>query len=628
MQIILIGTIAVCTGWVIFVTRDATRVMLYFLGAVSLASIASLTWQHFFGLIPVFVSQIIITVGFLGTVAFFRTNRERTAPRADFGIILPLSSAVIGGVLLIARLVTVRENPIFFAGAGRIAYAEDNAKWLNFAANLAQDNPLHFQAGTAGGLAVLLVIAGSVAWLLSVVFLGGVNEAGISIGAVLGLHAAVLVIAPLSLSPIVTKYSSLRRDGSKTTGDNASLPLVAGLIISVFFLVAAMGAIATFGHLSLAVVMVQLVFWLTFMLYLWENKRDLFLVTIIGASAGLVWLPLPPLALAMLLAAAALAMLRWRKSGDKSDSWTAVAIVVVGIVIMWLAVPEIRYLSARTLPSTSTEIVVAEGGTMKANNFELVILLVALTGVTFYLWSIRSQLKPSMIWRGYPLVLIAGFSVAVFGYDYLVAPDGWPHYGARKLGYLTVVLCSTALLPLALQGFHRAAARKNSLVYLFGAVVVVALMLSQTLTQAGTNTFKRSAWTNYDVRRIDNKPQEEFWVKRVNPPNQIQDSVASYPIACVQVENGKIKPGINDAYFCTRFLLSLHASESAGSALFTPLLAAPNEDGIAFMESLPNELSDLLVLVIDSEGNVTGEISVKDYIDLYSKQSPRAYATS
>lgn len=626
MQFALLLSLIIGTVWVTFVSRDTTRVVLYLLGAISLAAVALTAWQRVFGLIPVVLAQVIISVALIGLAIFFRRSKHLASPVAQYAVILPFASLVIAGVLVVARLVTIPENPLLFAGAGRLAYAEDNAKWLNFASNLAQDNLLNFKDGTTGSLAVLLVISGAVAWLASLVFLGGANEPGIAIGAVLGLHAAVIVMAPLMLSPIVTKYFS--KSGTRESAHTPvqSLPVVAGIVLALLFVVAAMGAIGTFGHLSLAVVMLQLLFWLAFMIYQWSENQDLPLITLIGASVALTWLPLPPLGIAISLVAVLLAAMRWRKSRTRGNGVSTALLGLLTLILFWLTTPEVTYLSATTLPSTSTDLVFAEGGTMAPNNFELLVFFVTLVGSIAYVWVQRSKLSKGDIWRVYPLVLLFGFSAAVYAYDYLVASDGWPHYGARKLGYLAVVVSTAVLLPIAFQGFQSVTRKTNIAFYSAAGVTIMAFLLSQTFTQASYTTFKRDAWLSLDTRVIDAKKIPDYWVQEVSPQNREQDSMQGYPIACVQVERGVIEPGINDAYFCTRFLLSLHGVESYTNAMFYPVLVAPSDGNIGAMQALPPEILGLDVLVLNSDGNVTGVITVSEYIELYANQDGDLYS--
>lgn len=625
MQVVLILTLLLSLFWVVYATRDTSKVMLFLLGSISIAAVLLTVWQRVFGMVPSVWAQLIITVTLIALAATFRRRRLSSYPRADFAVILPIATLVVAGVLAVARVVTLGENPLLFTGAGRLAFAEDNAKWLNFAANLAQDNLLNFKDGTTGGLAVLLVICSAAAWIFSVVVLGGVNVAGISIAAVLLAHAALIVIAPLALSPIVTKYFSTTSEKKSEKFSGTTFPVVTGLIVAVLLAVSAVGAASTFGHLSLEIVMVQLLFWLSAMVYLWNSRSDLLLVTLIGASTALIWLPLPPLAVGISLAAVVLAILRWRQSRVNADGRMAVAILVVGAVIVWLTTPEVQYLSATTQPSTSTDLVFAEGGTMAAKRFELLLLGIALVGSALYCWVNRARITLASVWRIYPVLLLLGFSVAVFAYDFIVAADGWPHYGARKLGYLVVTVVAVALLPLAFEGFQLVTKGKKWLLYGAAGTSVVALLLSQTFTQASHYTFKRDAWVNLDLKKIDGVLQPDYWVNVVNPRNQAESPLERIPIACVQVVDGVIQPGISDQYFCTRFLLSLHGAEAYTNALFYPVLVAPSEGNVAAMRELPSDVLQLEVLVLDENGLVTARISVEEYIQLYAVQSPELY---
>lgn len=626
MDFVLIVVVLLGLAWVWYAARDLTRVMLYLLGSISVASVLLTAWHRLFGNIPVTLAQALIALTFVLVAIFYRPTKNRSSIKVELSLLLPIASLIIAGVLVIARVVTLRENPLFFTGAGRLAYAEDNAKWFNFAANLAQDNALNFKDGTTGSLAVLLVLSGAIVSIASFLLFGGENIAGISISTVLVTHSLALILVPLTLSPIVTKYFSTATRGGSVHEKNNFVGVVAGLIVAVVVAATSMAAITTHGHLSLETVFLQLLFWLVFTLYLWDSQNDLFLITLIGASASLVWLPLPPLSMAIMVGAIALAAYRLFKTRTREILIQMVSLIVVFIVLLWLTTPEVTYLSASTRPSTSTHLVFAEGATQSPTNFEWVMLFLVFAGIALFAWSQRAALSFSKLSRLYPLVLVIGFSAAVFAYDYVVAPAGWPHYGSRKLGYLVVMMTIIALLPLAFYGFQLAARGRSQLLYLAGGAFVVALLLSQTFTQASHYSFKRDAWTNFDVRKIDGKPLSTYWAKYITPPNSAQSSLESYPIACVQAKNGVITPGINDAYFCTRLVMSLHGAESFTNALFYPILIAPSQANIDAMRALPPEILALSVLVLDANGSVVDTISVGEYIEIYENQKEEVYA--
>lgn len=625
MEFILALVSILSAAWIVYATRDATRVMLFLLGAVSLAAVILTAWQRVLGMVPPVAAQTVIVLSMIGVASVFRRNHDK-APRFVFGAMLPLASVVVAVVFIVSRLLAANTNWLLFSGAGRLAYAEDNAKWLNFSANLAQSNVLNFKDGTTGGLAVLLVICGAFVWVISQLFLGGINVAGISIATVIGLHSFLIVISPLALTPIVTRF--FPRDSGRATslGRKKIFSVYAGLAASSLLVVVALGAVSTFGHLSLEVVMIQLLFWLAATVMLWNSKRDLLLVTLIGASTGLIWLPLPPLSAAIGIAAVIVAIVRFLRVRDKRDMYTVVGTAVLTVVLIWLTTPEMQYLSATTQPSSSTALVFAEGGTMAPRRYEGLLLVIAVLGAALYLWADRAKLAVRNVWQLYPFFLLFGFSGAVLLYDFVIARDGWPHYGARKLAYLVFVVCTAVLLPIALQGYQRIVRNRNFLAIAALVVSMVLVFQSRTMNQISYYTFKPGAWTNFDKRYVDGEMLQKYWPELINPENRVETSVDLYPIACVQVKDGIIQPGINDAYFCTRFLLSLHGAESYTNALFYPLLVAPNPDTILAMRTLPPEIMSMSVLVLDENGAGFSKISVEDYIALYEAQSEEMYS--
>lgn len=625
MELLLIAALVGSLAWVGLGQRDVSKVMVFLFGAISLAGVTLTLWQRVFGLVPPIAAQVIIVVFFIGLAACFKRLAKQAIPKIEFASLLPIASLIVAGILVGAKIVSLSENPLLFSGAGRLAYAEDNAKWLNFSAILAQNEPLNFSDGTGGGLAVLIIVCSAAMTIISQIFLGGNNVAGTAIAAVLATHSLLIIIAPLALAPVVTRYFARVPDAAESGKKQKTLGILLGTGVAALLMVSAVGAASTFGHLSAEMVMVQLLFWLTATVFLWDSREDLLLVTLIGASTALVWLPLPPVAAAIIVAAFVVALVRLRQSRTKSDMFVALGILVLGGLTVWLTVPEVQYLAASTQPSTSTHLVFAEGATMAPKRFELVLLGIAVAGSILYAWTMRSRINPKHIWRVYPFVLLFGFALAVLAYDFVIARDGWPHYGARKLSYIIVIICTAALLPIAFQGYYKIARGRKYLLTLALVASVVGLMLSQTMTQVSYYTFKRNAWVNFDQRFEEGVAQKSYWAEVVNPPNRAQGSLASYPVACVQIKDGVIQPGINDAYFCTRFLMSLHGAESFTNALFYPILVAPSPANIEAIRALPAEIRNLDVLVLNEKGVVVGTLSVAEYIRIYAKQAKRLY---
>lgn len=626
MEIVLIIVIVAATTWVAWQKRDATQVMLYVLGSISISGIALSALHRVIGSVPLTLAQAVITLVFAGLFLFFRAASV-SHPRLAFAAILPLATATLAVLFLVARLVSLNEVPELFAGVGRLAYAEDNAKWVNFSSLVAQGEALNFKDGTGAVLSVALIVAAAVSWLLSMVVLGGASVAGIAVGATLGLQLALIALMPLALSPVLTKFFSQRTGTDQGfRGSRSRTGALIGLGIATLVAVIASAAMGTFGHLTLQTVLLLLLFWLASSIYLRLSGLSFVILTTIAASAALTWLPLPPFAVAVVIAALVVAALRLRSSGSRQDLRALFTLVLLLVAIVWLTTPEVRYLSATTQPSTSTDLVFAEGGTMSVRNFEWVLLVFALLGSALVLWQRGERPVSALILHAYPVVLMLGFAAAVLAYDFVIARDGWPHYGSRKLTYLMVMLVISGLLPLAFVGVSRVRRWGSAPLFVSTSIVAVAVLLSQSLNQVSVYSFKRTAWTVFETRQSLDHDEDDFWVRQVTPPNSAETGLSALPIACAMVRDGEIVPGINDAYFCTRFLLSLHGTESYSNTMFYPLLVAPTQANIDAIKSLPSTVLDREVLVIDEQGFAVTRISVAELVDLYAKQPPRSYA--
>lgn len=617
-----LALVAIVLATLIFVTwrtRDFFLGTLFLFGSISLAALILTISAKIFGLLPLAVAQMAIisslTLMCIVFLVFKRTDKEL----GNFQLFLPALSAMLFVAILIAKTIGSIENEAIFSGVGRLAFAEDNAKWLNLSANIAQGNLLNLQDGTNGGLAVLIVISSAFATTYSYISVGGLNIPGITIETVLFAQSALLVSAPLALTPIAKSMYKLRGAGlDASDNQNHKKALIVGLVISSALLIAAVVGTTAYGHLSFTIILIQLLFWSSSVVYGWNFRIFWPLLTIIGSSVSLIWLPLPLVGAAIALFGLCISSMGYWGKRDFVQLISVIATLLNLIVVIWLALPEVGYIAAGSQASTSIHLVVAEGGAMAPKKPEMFIFLIAVVGCILFIRKIGHFWNFNHFVRLFPIAMFAIFTVAVLAYDFVLAPEGWPHYGSRKLSYGVLIIEIALLMPVAMLGYFKFSNKK----YVFGwaatATVFMAFVFSNSFQMLQTGLYTVSAWTAHQTVDVEGNVVSNYWVEKITPLNAVQTDVSRYPIACVEVNEGEIIRGGIEAYSCTRFLISMHALEDSSSALMWLNSSNATKTIIKQLSNLPTEARTKPIFVLDKKNNSVKKIDFLQMLEIYS----------
>ena len=617
--LVLIITILFSIGLLLYRLRDFKYLMHLFLGAIATSGLILMVLERIYGQIPIVISELTISIVFLSLGIFISTSVKMTVKSGLINTTLPLISGFIALSFVISRVLANVYGIPLFSGAGRVASSEDNAKWLNFSSNLVQQHLINFKDGTSGGLAVLLIICSAFVTAFSYATLGGVSQTGVAIHTVLLAHVVLISIIPLLFAQINwnNQMESLK---FSNINHRARLLLHSfGIYSAIAFVVLAIAATSTFGHLSFEMVIVQILFWGIAVVYSWKEQRFWLLITVVGSTVALVWLPLPAFAGMVAGAGMLVGLFHWLKQKKVMNVVVFIALIINFACTVWLALPEIQYLSATTQTTTSIALVVAEGGTMSPKKFEFAILVIAVVGAILFLWFTRKSTKLTEYLKFYPIIFLLGYAVLISAYDYVVAKNGWPHYGTRKLAYASVVLSSALLMPLAFWGYSLIPKWNKVVGGITSIVLAISLALSATVGQIGNKVFGPEAWSVSDLRYFGDTRLPKTWVDVINSETSSIGAENRY-VACVQEEDGKIILGYTDHYYCTRFLISLSGSENFASSLIFPLISKPNSETLKALTNLSPYLSGKRVMVINDRGEIAHSISLDEYIELFSSQ--------
>ena len=300
MNLFMLLTVVISGIAVMLWTRKSYFVAVYLFGLVSIAGLCLEVWQFVAGLPSIPAAELVITfvaISLCLGIVYFTRNLERTLNRGDITIFA--SIALLAGFLVANRLVI--NGRIFspLAGVSRLVGGEDNGKWLNFTSAVETGSPLQLQGGVSAGLAVLLFLTVALMKIVSALVLGGENQLAVTVQSVLIAHAALVVLAPLAISPLI----ELRSRATSILWGNSDQPQKAqtvgslSLFFASIFLAVGVAAPLNFGHLSLEYVLVAITFSVTSILIYRDSPNRLLVSLVVFSVAGLVWMPFTYLSL-------------------------------------------------------------------------------------------------------------------------------------------------------------------------------------------------------------------------------------------------------------------------------------------------------------------------------------------
>ena len=139
------------------------------------------------------------------------------------------------------------------------AMAEDNAKWLDFAAGLASGGPMEQFVPMGGPLQLVLVFVATLMGVASSVLYGGYNEVLVAANTVIYGQYMLVVIAPLALAPVIGV--KLRRPSAAGQGwVRIPWPLI---WLGALIVVMANLMLTAYGHLTLQYTILICILWVT-----------------------------------------------------------------------------------------------------------------------------------------------------------------------------------------------------------------------------------------------------------------------------------------------------------------------------------------------------------------------------
>jgi len=582
-----------------------------------------------------------LALALLVTLVVRRRTDWPTVPWRRHFVVVLLPVLAVVALLVITRL-AAGPRAGFLTAVGflvRRQYAEDNAKWLDFTGQLVTGNDIVQGVSMGGPLQLFLVIVATALAAASALLLGGVNEVFVASNTVVYSEYFLAAMVPFVFAPLVEARVRRSRDDSERSWIPAPLLWTGMLVLAV-----AVIAVSGLGHLTLEFVFLATVLWIGVFLMGSSVPHAYALTSLAIVTISLVWFPLLPVSLVVLVAGAVALIIGVARAGlGRRAPWGMAIAWLLAIVFVW---PEFRstvsYMTdtasaaesvtggmgggihaaampIQSLIAPALDLLDSKGGTEAVGPIlGLLVAISAVLAVMFIVGTRRFKGRSRMLVAFAPAALLGGYALALAAIGTWWAGDG-PNYGAVKMTFLVSVAIAAVAVPLALMELDRRRAGTTVIRVAGISVVVYLLAIDGILPRAGVYLSPQQ-WP--DATGDD---RGYWWPAEVR--SQGEQTIASLPIACTYRPPGGEAPSAlpngQTAYSCTRILVGLSGADTTGQPLvdwqrrewFTNTRAWDNEYP-AFLE-LPQAIRDKNFILMDELNDVVGLESMQSFMDRY-----------
>jgi hypothetical protein len=565
-------------GFTLVTVRSLTAlVVLFFAGfsfsgvALQFASVAGMAVS--IHLLRVWLLATLVLIGIVALVIRGRLVTQWNPVTSR--LLLGLSGSI--ALMFTASRLLAPGSPTPLSSVGffitRVA-GEDNAKWLNATAVLADGSNFDAWANVGGPLVLLLSFCATFIAAFSFALYGAVNEVAVSSGSLIFAELLLIVMAPLALAPLAEKRFK------KLQGSTIPWPLI---LLSGVTLTAGVGVLLAYGHLTLQYTLLAFVVWISVFLAP-EKKMPWRKVTTLAVIAtAMVWFPLSALAVLLiigLLGYLAIRVVRSRGSERfESAAWLVATGVLTAAMFSFLVSSltfslgvgattasagdsgsgsgrGIGAISFPTLPLFSNP-----GGT---EQITVTMLILAIIGVFSTVWILggRKSLSFHALLPYAPILLLVLFLTAIFFADFWSVGDG-PNYAALKMSYAVLFPILVVTLPFSILLLPPDVSPTSLGLLRWTGIGVVVLVLSfDTLYPRAVMQLKPSIWPS--------TAGSPYWFPAEVRDTGNQDLVTN-PIGCVFLPRGAEQPTAlpsgQKAYSCTRLLSGIAGVEIAAAPI-------------------------------------------------------------
>ena len=484
-------------------------------------------------------------------------------------------------VILVSRLLAAPAAGAF-TGVGFLVArkeAEDNAKWLDFSAQLASGSPIAQGVPMGGPLQLIVVFTATMLAVISLLAFGGVNEVFVAANSVIYLEFALAMIVPFALAPIAE--ARVRVPSGRDVRGFIPAPAV---WIGSFVMITASLAVSGYGHLTLQFVFLVTGLWAS--LYLVGSKiRHAYLLTALTVvTASLVWFPLTVIAIPILIGAIVyVARQALRARTLRSIPWVPVGLITLVVALTWSSLSSaLRFMAdvpsaggtagfggggvrtaVASAPIRALELLTSQGGTEIIQPAVGLLALASVVLAGLYISRRRSVLPRMGTFVAFgPMAMLVAFGLVVSVAGTWFAGSG-PSYGGLKAMFAASIVVLAVTLPLAIMEIDRH--RRGVTIVRAAAIVGVLYILTVDSILPRAVTFMSP--TQWPITTAD--APGYWWPAEVrNTPDQ---SIASNPVGCAYFPQGTEAPtALPDgllSYSCSRILVGLSGMDSKGQGI-------------------------------------------------------------
>ncbi len=581
-------------------------------------------------------------------VAFLTRPRQR-APIRHQAIAVGAPVLALGSFFAIATTWWTQQ-PAYLSPVGFLmghATAEDNAKWLDFAAFMASGGPIEQSVPMGGPLQLFLVVVATFAAVVSQVTLGGVNEVLVAANSVIYGQFALVVLAPLALAPLAEVR--LRRPARDATRGFVRIPWPF-IWIGSLVLVSAVLMLTAYGHLTLQFTMLVVALWVAIYLVRSPIPGATFWASLAVAASMTVWFPMAAISVLVLLGWMVVLAIRLVRGDRGVANWVYVAVTIVAavalldplrsaFVFLFGIVPAAAVggfgagggaTSTAVFPVvtnlTDSDLFAASGGTEVTTPLLMVLAGVAALGAS----AVVSRQGTD---RGYvrliPLLLLAGFALSLNVLDQW-ATGGAPNYGSYKFTFMAVIVIAAATLPVCMMALDPRARGMTATRWVGVGVVIIALVVDPLLVRS-VAAARPEQWS--PPIPFDN-PRSYWWPAEVNGTSD--QPISQNPIGCVYLPADAKAPSailesrLSDpqrVYSCTRLLAGLAGEDWNAQPMVDWLRrewltnTRAWTDVYGYLQSMPDSVLDRPVILLDDGSNVTGLESMRSLLGRFPAEA-------
>lgn len=550
-------------------------------------------------------------------------------------------------IIVMSRLIAAPRAGLFTAVGFlvRRQYAEDNAKWLDFTGQLVTGGDILQGVPMGGPLQLFLVIVATALAVVSVLFLGGVNEVFVAANTVVYSQYFLAALVPFVFAPLVEARVRRQADGPGRRDIPAPLLWAGMLVLAVAIL-----AVGGLGHLTLQFVFLVTVMWVG-VFVIGSRVPHVYALSSLGiVVVSLVWFPLLPVSIVVMGAGLIAIIVGLARGGLRRPGLWAVGVAWIAVIVLtW---PEYRstigYMtadvnaagdlaggaassvsaSAAQVPALAIpmlDLLDSKGGTEIVGPVLGILLLITVVLATMFIARRRAHEGRSRLMIAFaPALLLGAYAVALAVIGTWYAGDG-PNYGALKTTFLVSATLIAVAVPLALMEIDRSRAG-TTLVRVAGIAGIVYLLAVDGILPRAAVYMSPEQWPD-----ASGEDRGYWWPAEVK--SQAEQTIASLPIACAYRPPGADAPSAlpngQTAYSCTRLLVGLSGADTTGQPLvdwqrrewLTNTPAWDNE--YPGLITLPEPLRQKDFILMNEINEVVGLDSVQSFMNRYMPEWAR-----